>query len=198
MDKYYTTFDVARICQVSPGSVSRWIREGKLPAAVTAGGHHRVRTSHLVELLQKLRMPIPAGLSEVDKQTTILIVDDETNVRALLRSILEQNYPDFQVEEAEEGFLAGWKAHGLKPDLVLLDIMLPGINGFRVCQFIRDNEELQNTKIIVITALQDPQIREQAIKAGADDFLAKPFEVSTLKNKIESQLGLTEGEVRAA
>lgn len=193
MDKYFSTFEVAKICQVSPGSVTRWIHDGKLAASVTAGGHHRVQADNLLKLLRSLRMPIPAELALYEQQIKILIVDDEVGIRQLLRSIINKYYPDINIEEAEEGFPAGWKAHGFHPDLVLLDIMLPGMDGFRVCQFIRNNPELKRTKIIVITAVQEPEAREKMLKLGADDFITKPFNVEDLKQKIEAQLNFPEG-----
>lgn len=193
MDKYFSTFEVARLCQVSPGSVTRWIHEGKLAASVTAGGHHRVRADNLLRLIRSLRMPIPAELALLEQQTKILIVDDEIGIRQLLRSIINKYYPNIHIEEAEEGFPAGWKAHGFHPDLVLLDIMLPGMDGFRMCQFIRSNQELKHTKIIVITAVQEPEAREKMLKLGADDFITKPFDVDNLRQKIEAQLNFSEG-----
>ena len=63
-NKHYTTFDIARICKVSPGSVIRWIKEGKLPASFTAGGHHRVNAQDLIAFLKTLRIPIPTELNE--------------------------------------------------------------------------------------------------------------------------------------
>ena len=194
MDKYFSTFEVAKICQVSPGSVIRWIHEGKLSASVTAGGHHRVRAENLLQLLQSLRMPIPPEIAPHEEQIKVLIVDDEIGVRQLLRSIVNKYYPSVKIEEAEEGFPAGWKAHGFQPDLVLLDIMLPGMDGFRVCQLIRQNQALKHTKIIAITATQEPGAREKMMKLGADDFISKPFDVDELKQKIDAQLNFSEGE----
>ena len=196
MEKMYTTFEVARICRVSPGSVIRWIKEGKLPASITAGGHHRVQANDLMTLLKSLRMPIPAELSN-NGVLRILIVDDEPGIRQMVRWLLSMDWPDALIEEAEEGFSAGWKAHGMHPDLVLLDVMIPGMDGLRVCQFIRNFQELKKTKIIAMTGLQNPDIRDKMLLAGADDFIVKPFEAETLKGKIITQLGIVKNQ-RAA
>lgn len=188
MAEFYSTFEVAKMCHVSPGSVTRWIREGRLPASLTVGGHHRIKKSDLLELLKNLRMPIPEEFHEREKRVSILIVDDEPGIRQMIRWMLEQNFPGALVEEAQEGFAAGWKAHGICPQLVLLDLMIPGMDGFGVCQFIRSFPDLKNTKIIAMTALHDPQIREKMLRMGANDFLVKPFEMDVLKEKIIEQL----------
>ena len=184
MEKFYSTFDIARICQVSPGSVIRWIHDGKLPASLTAGGHHRIYYADLIPFLKQLRIPIPAELESADPGTRILVVDDEEGIRALIRTIISQHFPKASVEEAGEGFVAGWKAHGFKPHLVILDLMLPGFDGFRVCQFIRSFPELQQTKIMAITALQDASLQDRMSQLGANAFVHKPFDVETMKNKI--------------
>ena len=185
MEKFYSTFDIARICQVSPGSVIRWIHDGKLPASLTAGGHHRVYYADLVPFLKQLRIPVPSELANSEPGTRILVVDDEEGIRTLIRTIINQNFPKIVVEEAGEGFVAGWKTHGFKPHLVILDLMLPGFDGFRVCQFIRSFPELQQTKIMAMTALQETALQDRMMNLGANAFIHKPFDVETMKSKIQ-------------
>lgn len=195
--RYFSTFDAARMCHVSPGSMIRWIREGRLTAAKTAGGHHRIRDTDLVDLLQSLQMPVPDELS-VKKQDEsrhshenslrVLIVDDEKDICLLVRQVLELEFPGVNIEEARDGFEAGWKAHQFKPQLVILDLMLPGMDGFQVCRFIRNISELKKTKILAISGLnladKEKKIREQ----GADDFLEKPFDLKKLTAKVSAML----------
>ena len=129
MDRYYSTLDVAKICHVSRGSVIRWIHEGKLPAAVTAGGHHRISGEDFRELLTSLRMKMPAGLKsrvKISRRPAVLIVEEDPAVRKSLRSFLKDFFPRLRVEEAAEGFKAGVLARNLKPDLILLDLHLFG------------------------------------------------------------------------
>ena len=188
MEKYLSTFDAARICHVSPGSVIRWVREGKLPAAKTAGGHRRIRLEDLKVLLHKLGMPVPTDLDDESARgpqpPKVLIVDDEEGIRKMIIYALEREIPGVQIEEADEGFIAGWKAHSFCPDLVLLDLMLPGMNGFQICQFIRSFPELKHTKIIAISGLRGADREEQILKLGADRFLAKPFDMDRLRKMI--------------
>ena len=189
MEKLLGTQEVAKICQVAQGTVIRWIKEGRLPASSTAGGHHRINLKDLVQLLRSLRLPIPSEFSSEGKKR-ILIVDDEPEVRNMIRWMLDQDFENIQIEEAREGFTAGWKTHSFRPDLVILDFMLPGLDGFHVCKFIRQFPELKNTKIIAISALNDPEIKQNFLKFGADDFLTKPFELDILKEKIRALLKL--------
>lgn len=187
MEKLLRTQEVAKMCQVAQGTVIRWIREGRLPASSTAGGHNRVRPEDLIKLLRNLRIPMPPELV-ADQNVRILIVDDEPEVRNMVRWTIEQNFKDVQIEEAKEGFIAGWKTHSFRPNLVVLDLMLPGLDGFGVCEFIRQFPELKETKIIAISALIDPEVEEKILALGANDFLTKPFELDVLKEKIAAQL----------
>ena len=196
-DTFFSTFQVAKMCHVSPGSVIRWIHEGKLPAAVTAGGHHRISGANVKKLLQTLKMPLPPVLTEKNKpdpvsangQIKVLIVDDETAMRSLVRSVLEQEFDNLKIEEAGEGFQAGWKANGMRPDLVILDIVLPGsMTGFSVCQLIRSIPELNRTRIIAMTGMGIDEAEEKMLHLGADDLLAKPFDPDELKERVQHQL----------
>ena len=189
MGNYYTTSEAARLCQVSPGSVVRWIRDAKLKAAVTAGGHHRIHRKDLVQFMSSLGMAIPVELKTYDPardagHLRVLIVDDDASVRRMLRLFFEREYENASVEEAGDGFHAGWKAHEQCPDLVLLDLKLPGIDGFQVCAMIRKYPELYHTRVIAFTG-QGEEHRERILKMGADDFLTKPFDFRELKEMID-------------
>lgn len=196
MQPLLKTQEVARICQVAQGTVIRWIKQGKLPASSTAGGHNRVNLEDLVGLLKNLRMPIPAELTQNDK-FRILIIDDDPQIKNLISSMLKQSFKNILIEDAAEGVIAGWKAHSFRPDLVILDLKLPGIDGFQVCMFIRQIPDLQETKIIAVSGLPDPETREQILSAGADEFLAKPFKMSELKKQIQTLAGPKLGGVVA-
>ena len=108
----------------------------------------------------------------------------------MIRWMLEQDFKDILIEEAEEGFVAGWKTHSFRPDLVALDLMLPGMDGYHVCEFIRQFPELKNTKIIAISALNDPEVEKKFLALGANEFLVKPFDFDVLKKKIRMHLNV--------
>ncbi|MCB9799687.1 MAG: response regulator [Candidatus Omnitrophica bacterium] len=194
--RFFSTHEVARMCHVSPGSVIRWIQQGQINASLTAGGHHRISDVALKELLQTLRIPLPEefltdtnGGAKLTASKTVLIVDDDEAIRTMLKLFFKKNLPEVRVEEADEGFMAGWKVRGSVPDLVIVDLLLPGIDGFRICQFIRHSPELKHTKILAITG-QGEDKRERILKFGADAFLCKPFELSELQKYAVDLLGL--------
>lgn len=116
--------------------------------------------------------------------STILIVDDEASNRETLVSILE---PDgYQLALAENGHEAIEQARDIQPDVILLDVMMPGMDGFEVCQSIRREYRLAEVPILFITALDDRQSLLNGLEAGADDFITKPFNRHELRARLKS------------
>lgn len=116
----------------------------------------------------------------------VLIVDDEYVGRETLQSVLEGE--GYELEMAENGFQAIEKAKALLPDVILLDVMMPGMTGFEVCQRIRSDPQIAEIPIIILTALDDRESLLNALKAGADDFISKPFDRYELRARL---LGIT-------
>ena len=116
----------------------------------------------------------------------VLIVDDEYIGRETLQSVLEGE--GYELEMAENGFQAIEKAKQLLPDVILLDVMMPGMTGFEVCQRIRSDPQIAEIPIIILTALDDRESLLNALKAGADDFISKPFDRFELRARL---LGIT-------
>jgi putative two-component system response regulator len=123
---------------------------------------------------------------ENNMSSMVLIVDDEYSGRETLQSILEGE--GYQLEMAENGPQAIEKAKELLPDVILLDVMMPGMTGFEVCQRIRNDPQIAEIPIIVLTALDDRESLLTALKAGADDFISKPFDRYELRARL---LGIT-------
>ena len=118
----------------------------------------------------------------------VLIVDDEPTALATMEAILTGD--GYQLEFASNGNTAIEKAEQLLPDLILLDVMMPGINGFEVCQRLRATPKLAEVPIIILTALDDRSSRLQGIEAGADDFLIKPVDRQELRLRVGTILRL--------
>lgn len=123
---------------------------------------------------------------EPGMSSLILIVDDEYIGRETLQSVLEGE--GYELEMAENGFQAIEKAKDLLPDVILLDVMMPGMTGFEVCQRIRSDPQIAEIPIIILTALDDRESLLNALKAGADDFISKPFDRFELRARL---LGIT-------
>jgi excisionase family DNA binding protein len=195
--RYYSTSDAAEMCQVTTSSILRWIRGGKLKAALTAGGHHRIDGRDLEVFLLGLGLPIPPRLTASNGEASplkILVVEDDEKMRLFVKKVLQENFPGAVLEEAADGFVAGWKAHQIKPDIILLDILLPGMDGYAFCEKFRNETGLANTHILAMSGSQDPETREKILTAGADDFMAKPFSVVELCAKISKQTAVSKGK----
>ena len=118
---------------------------------------------------------------------TILIVDDLVTLRQPVRVMLERQ--GYSVEEASDGYEALQKIAESRPDLVLLDLMMPGMNGAEVLKHIKADARLQDTSIIVLTAVADTWQMHKYIEMGAADYLLKPFTISTLLDRVRRVLG---------
>jgi len=123
---------------------------------------------------------------ENNMSSMVLIVDDEYIGRETLQSVLEGE--GYELEMAENGLQAIEKAKQLLPDVILLDVMMPGMTGFEVCQRIRSDPQIAEIPIIILTALDDRESLLNALKAGADDFISKPFDRYELRARL---LGIT-------
>jgi len=118
--------------------------------------------------------------------STVLIVDDEYAGRQTLQSVLEGE--GYHLEMAENGWQALEKAKALLPDVILLDVMMPGMTGLEVCQRIRNDPQVAEIPIIILTALDDRESLLNSLKAGADDFISKPFDRYELRARL---IGIT-------
>lgn len=160
----------------------RWVKSGKIRSFVTPGGHHRIQRTDIDALLERngfSGMPEPAA-------KTILIVDDDSLIRKTFEKRLTRK--NYTVETASDGFTAGIKSRDVKPDLIVLDLMMEGIDGFEVCRTIRADRSLKNTKILIITGFDSPENRKRALQEGADDFLPKSGSFETILDRISALL----------
>ncbi len=121
-------------------------------------------------------------------QNKILIVDDDAFGIATLESILDGQ--GYLIQSAQHGDAALKLANEIMPDLILLDVMMPGMNGFEVCKRLRATPRLAEVPIIILTALDDRASRLQGIEAGADDFLTKPADRQELRLRVKTILRL--------
>ena len=122
----------------------------------------------------------------MEKPKKILIVDDEADMRVMFSTRLEIS--NFEVIEAVDGEEGLEKAKKEKPDLIVLDLMLPKINGFEVCRMLKFDDAYKDIPIIVLSALGQQSDREKAVQCGADAYFIKPFDLGLLVTKIESLL----------
>ena len=132
------------------------------------------------------------GTGIINRDALILVIDDEPTQRLLSREALEQR--GYRVEEAENGEAGLALARQLKPALILLDVMMPGMDGFEVCRRIRVDPDLSRTPVVIVTALEDMEAIEIGFKAGATDFIAKPIIWPLLGYRLQFALRAAEME----
>ncbi len=185
----FTTFIIAKLLDVYPTTIANWIDQGKLKAFSTPGGHRRVANKDLLEFLKKYKMPVPDELIilKSPNKKKVLIVDDDPKVLKSIAAVLKKKSKKYTVFTATDGFEAGQAVIELKPDLMILDIMLPGIDGFKVCRTTRKkNKEI---KIIAVTGYHDEKNKKKILSAGADFYLRKPINIDELLNRMNDLLG---------
>ena len=124
----------------------------------------------------------------MDGQPKVLVVDDEASVRVTIEAMLAME--DYELHFAENGLQALAAAAEILPDIILLDVMMPGLNGFEVCMKIRSMPNLAEVPIVLVTALDDRESRMAGIKAGADDFVTKPFDSHELRLRVQNMTRL--------
>jgi excisionase family DNA binding protein len=177
--RFLTTGELASICQVTIPTVKRWIREGYLTAFQTAGGHYRVTDEELGRFQRAHRMPPVTA-----EPLRVLIVDDDPLFLESLAETLRWS-GRYKVEVAPDGYEGLIKVGTLRPHLLILDIRMPGLDGFQVCRRIKSDSQTQSTKILAISGYVDSDVRERIVEAGADGFIAKPISFDALQAEVE-------------
>ncbi|MBN1622543.1 MAG: response regulator [Endomicrobiales bacterium] len=177
--RYYTDIDLLKV------------------ASETPGGHRLYEKDPSLAMIKKIQFLNRKGLTmeqiktELQNSSTkkkILVIDDEPELGDLVVELGKTYYPDFEIKIVYNGFAAGRILNEYLPDLIILDLMLPGVNGFEVCQQIRSSEFLKGTKILAITGYDSIENRKKIMACGANDYLAKPMDLVTLREKINSLL----------
>jgi excisionase family DNA binding protein len=172
---FYTTFEISQICGVNPTTVQNWVKANKLKAFQTPGGHRRIRREDLVSFLKEFGMPVPPELAQ--NPPLVMIVDDEIDILDMLESLMQLGDRAVTIAKAQSGVEALLMIGESKPDLLILDIKMPGMNGYEVCKKLKSNPTTQNIRIVAISGDTAPAVREQVISSGADLFFTKPLDV---------------------
>jgi len=175
--RFFTTSEVAKYCAVTNDGVLKWIKSGKLRAFSTPGGHYRVSAEDFRAFLEKYDIPVDEGFFAGDQRDrSVLVVDDEPNIREIVRRLLNELEPELRIEEACDGYEASIKIGSMQPDLVILDVMMPRVDGISLCRSIRDNPKTRHIKVLAITAFPEQDNVKKMYDAGADLCLIKPLQ----------------------
>jgi two-component system OmpR family response regulator len=176
----FTTGEAAKICKVSQQTIIRCFDNGSLKGFRVPGSRfRRIPRDQLLSFMRDNQIPTDALESGKRK---VLVVDDDEELVELLVDVFERD-PRFEVRMANNGFDAGMLVKEFKPDLVVLDVMLPDINGKEVCQRVRSDDNLDSVKIICISGMVEQDKVADLKAAGANDFMQKPFTVDKLLDR---------------
>ena len=170
---------VAEICRVSKKTVLNWIYDGGMKAFTTYGGHYRVWPANVKKFLDTTGMDIPFDYVD-DRTTHILVIDDDIDFSTILKSAITAELPEVEVTTTDDGYEGLMLIGELKPQLVILDIKMPKLDGFQVLELLKNRKTEQDLKVLVITGYLDPATRQQLSKTIADHWMDKLSDITTM------------------
>ncbi len=183
----FSTSEVAKYCHVTADTIRKWAEAGRIQVFKTPGGHRRIRRSDLVRFLHENNIPVHPDLEQAGVK--VLVVDDEKAVISVIRRFLERSRTPFQIEMATDGYEAGSQVATFRPNIIFLDLRLPGIDGFEVCRRIKNNPETADTHIIAMTGYYEGDVAQRVEDLGAQMLMQKPFTPDDLRRAL-AQVGV--------
>ena len=180
-----TTGEAAELCNVSQQTIIRCFDNGRLTGFRVPGS--RFRRIPRAELIRFMKAnEIPVELLDGDL-TRILVVDDDPSIVRIIGEMLERE-DRFEVRTASTGYDAGMMTREFRPNVILLDYMLPDVNGNVVCERIKADPDLADTRVVIISGVVRQEEIDDLMAAGADAFIPKPFQVGALIECIDGVL----------
>lgn len=173
-DRVLTSHEAASLLQVNRSSVNNWVREGRLPAFRTPGGHRRVRISDLINFAATHGMPLPETMGGHSTRR-VMIVDDEIAILQATRRILERHDSNIEIATFENAIAALLNVASFRPDLIIFDIFMPALDGLEACRRLKAQPDTANIQLVITSGALTDDLREQANALGALACLAKPF-----------------------
>jgi excisionase family DNA binding protein len=181
---HLTPNEVAELLMVNPVTVRQWASRGLLRSLTTPGGHRRFLLSDVEEFARSRGSAPAAGRPE-----RVLIVDDDSQLGLYVAEVIKSRNPRIVIEVAHDGFEAGAKVESFRPHALLLDLMMPGMDGFEVCRRLRSRPTLNHVRIVAMTGFPSAENVERIMDAGADACLPKPLD----PGRLLAELGLGDG-----
>ena len=199
MKDVLTTGEIAKYCGVNFRTVIRWIEKGFIDAYKLPGrGDNRVTMESFLVFLNKNQMPIPEALiggpnvtadlkaeaksKKSDKPRVLVIEDEALMAKSMMRTIKRAGY---DVQAASNGIEAGIQLERYQPQIITLDLQMPGMSGFEVLETLRSNESYRGIKVLIVSAATKVKILE-VMELGVDDVLEKPFKSEELCQKLQA------------
>ena len=187
MKEVFTTGEAADVCQVSQQTIIRCFDAGRIRGFRVPGSRfRRIPRDALIQFMHENKIPLDRLQSG---KARVLLVDDDEEIVNLFSDALKRD-GRFEIRTALTGYEAGIATQEFNPDLIILDYMLPDINGNVVCKTIRQNPTFAHMKIVFISGVVNRDEIEDLLRAGADDFVQKPFHMGELIEKVAKMLGV--------
>jgi len=187
MKNVFSTGEAANVCSVSQQTIIRCFDSGRLQGFRVPGSRfRRIPRESLLKFMRDNEIP----LGNLDSgRRKVLVVDDDLEIVELMVDVLERD-GRFEVKTATSGYDAGVITQEFRPDLMVLDYLLPDVNGNVVCRTIRQNSAFEHMKIIIVSGVVNKDEIKQLLELGADDFMQKPFSIDSLVDRISELLAI--------
>jgi CheY-like chemotaxis protein len=180
-DEYLTPNQVADQLLVAPVTVRLWANRGLLPSETTPGGHRRFLAREVAAFIARRRQDQEAAAAA---PKSLLVIDDDAQYTRYVQALLATRAPALQVETAPDGFTAGVKCESMRPDIITLDLQMPGMNGLEVCRLLRAKFGPARPRIVVVSGYLSEERIALALQAGASACVAKGAPADTLLREL--------------
>lgn len=191
----YTLREAAALMQLPLPDMVQYAEQGILSAFQISGGHWRMDHASLASFMAARNIDKPAGWDAPPRKFRVLVVEDDPDLLEITSELLKDE-PRIEVRAENNGFTAGLQIAGWRPDLVLLDFLMPGISGFELCARLREREETSDLPVLALTSLTGIDKMKEIYASGVSDFLGKPFHSQNLLSKVRCLLGLEQAPAK--
>lgn len=181
--KFLRTNEAAKYLGVSRSSLTNWVKQGQLGSGVTPGGHYRFTIEELDAFAVKRGLDIPSG-GRTGGKVKVLVIEDDASFREFIRDALEV-FSGYELREAGDGMQGALVVGSWRPDLIILDIRMPNMNGVEFLRLLRSEKDTGQTKVIVASAHLSEDVRAEIGALKADIILEKPVRLVKLVAAIE-------------
>jgi len=187
--KIFTTGEAAQVCKVSQQTIIRCFDAGRLGGFRVPGSKfRRIPREELIKFMRSNGIPTDVLEGAIRR---VLVVDDDVAILELFEDLLGRD-GRFEVKTASTGYDAGLLTESFRPHLIILDYMLPDINGNIVCERVRQMPHTEHTKVICVSGVVNQEEVQELMRAGADDFIKKPFDIREVVSRMIDLLGIDE------
>ncbi len=183
-DSLLTSYQVGALLQVNPSSINKWVKDGRIPAFRTPGGHRRIRAADLVAFLKHHEMPVPRALASATKRRLLIVDDDPKQLEALGR-LFKMHTDRVDVTMVSNGVDALVQIGSVKPHVAVLDVFMPMVDGLEVCRRLKGSPDTAGIRIIITSGQLTPEIEKNALAAGADVVTPKPIDTAIVMREVD-------------